>query len=489
MNHAQPAHFDLQAAAKQVMLENGFEPDFPPAVRQQMAEIKSKPPQLTSSADVRDLRSLNWSSIDNDTSRDLDQIEVAEKLADGKVKVLVGIADVDAFVAQNSPIDQHAAKETTTVYTGVRTFSMLPEELSTGATSLLPGADKLCIVIEFVVDGNGQIASHDLYRGLVRNQAQLTYNAVGAWLENRGAAPPAVAASADLQAQLKLQDQVAQGLKNERYRHGALNIETTEVHPVMENDKVVGLVKQEKNRATDLIEDFMIAANGVVALTLEEKKVSSIRRVVKTPERWDRIVALASQQGGKLPAQPDSKALNDFLQARKAADPDRFADLSLAVIKLIGPGEYVLERPGEPAPGHFGLAVQNYTHSTAPNRRFADVVTQRLVKAVLAARPNLYGDAELATIARNCTEKEDAARKVERSMSKRIAALNMSGRIGDVFDAIVTGATEHGTFVRIEKPHVEGLLVNGKGVDVGDKVRVKLASTDPQRGFIDFARA
>ena len=489
MNHAQPAHFDLQAAAKQVMLENGFEPDFPAAVQQQMAEIKSKPPQLTSDGDVRNLRNLNWSSIDNDTSRDLDQIEVAEKLADGKVKVLVGIADVDAFVARNSPIDQHAAKETTTVYTGVRTFPMLPEELSTGATSLLPGADKLCIVIEFVVDGNGQIASHDLYRGLVRNQAQLTYNAVGAWLENRGAAPPAVAASGDLQAQLKLQDQVAQALKNERYRHGALNIETTEVRPVMENDKVVGLVKQEKNRATDLIEDFMIAANGVVALTLEEKKVSSIRRVVKTPERWDRIVALAAQQGGKLPAQPDSKALNDFLQARRAADPDHFADLSLSVIKLIGPGEYVLERPGEPAPGHFGLAVQNYTHSTAPNRRFADVVTQRLVKAVLAGRPSLYGDAELATIARNCTEKEDAARKVERSMSKRIAALNMSGRIGEVFDAIVTGATEHGTFVRIEKPHVEGMLVHGQGVDVGDKVRVRLVSTDPQRGYIDFARA
>src|SRR5215472_10314475 len=489
MNQAQALHFDLQAAARQEMLENGFEPDFPPAAVQQMAQISATPPEVAPAQDVRDLRNLPWSSIDNDTSRDLDQIEVAEKLPDGKVKVLVGIADVDAFVGQNSPIDQHAAKETTTVYTGVRNFPMLPEELCTGATSLLPDADKLCIIIEFVVDGNGQVASHDLYGGLVRNKAQLTYNAIGAWLENRGPAPPAVATSADLQAQLKLQDEVAQALKNERYRHGALNIETIEVRPVMQNDKVVGLVKQEKNRATDLIEDFMIAANGVVALTLEEKKVSSIRRVVKTPERWDRIVALAAQQGGKLSAQPDSKALNDFLQARKAADPDRFADLSLAVIKLMGPGEYVLERPGEAAPGHFGLAVQNYTHSTAPNRRFADVVTQRLVKAVLAGRPSLYGDAELATIARNCTEKEDAARKVERSMSKRIAALNMSGRIGEVFDAIVTGATEHGTFVRIEKPHVEGMLVQGQGVDVGDKVRVRLVSTDPQRGYIDFARA
>jgi exoribonuclease-2 len=489
MNHAQAPHFDLQAAAKQVMLDNGFEPDFPAAALEHLSQINAKPPQVSPGTDVRDLRSLLWSSIDNDTSRDLDQIEVAERLPNGNIKVLVGIADVDAFVAKNSPLDQHAAKETTTVYTGVRTFPMLPEDLSTGATSLLPDADKLCVVIEFVVDGQGQLSSHDLYRAVVRNKAQLTYNAVGAWLENRGAAPPGVASSPELQAQLRLQDEAAQSLKNERYRHGALNIETTEVHPVMVNEKIVDLVKQEKNRATELIEDFMIAANGVVALTLEDKKVSSIRRVVKTPERWDRIVALAAQQGGKLPAQPDSKALNDFLQARKAADPDHFADLSLAVIKLMGPGEYVLERPGEPSPGHFGLAVQNYTHSTAPNRRFADVVTQRLIKAMLQSQTSPYGDDELSAVARNCTEREDAARKVERSMAKRIAAVNMSGRIGQAFDAIVTGVTEHGTFVRILQPHVEGMLVHGQGIDVGDKLRVKLISTDPQRGYIDFARA
>src|SRR5215471_157592 len=493
MNHAQASHFDIQAAAKQVMLDNGFEPDFPAAALQQLTEINSKPPQVAAGKDVRDLRSLLWSSIDNDTSRDLDQIEVAEKLANGNIKVLVGIADVDSFVGQNTPIDQHAAKETTTVYTGVRNFPMLPEDLSTGATSLLPDADKLCIIIEFVVDGQGQLASHDLYRAVVRNKAQLTYNTVGAWLENRGAAPPAVAASAELQAQLKLQDQAAQALKNERFRHGALNIETTEVHPVMVDEKIIDLVKQEKNRATDLIEDFMIAANGVVAVTLQANKVSSIRRVVKTPERWDRIVALAAQQGGRLPAQPDSKALNDFLQTRRAADPDHFADLSLAVIKLMGPGEYVLERPGEPSPGHFGLAVENYTHSTAPNRRFADVVIQRLVKAAFAGRANPYTDDELSRIARNCTDREDAARKVERAMSKRIAAVSMSRRIGEVFDAIVTGVTDHGTFVRVLQPHVEGLLVHGQppgqGVDVGDKLRVKLISADPQRGYIDFARA
>jgi exoribonuclease-2 len=286
-----------------------------------------------------------------------------------------------------------------------------------------------------------------------------------------------------------LQDEVAQALKNERYRHGALNIETAEVHPVILNDKIVDLQKQEKNRATELIEDFMIAANGVVARTLEEAGISSIRRVVKTPERWDRIVALAAQQGGKLPAVADSKALNDFLQARKAADPDHFADLSLAVIKLMGPGEYVLERPGQPSPGHFGLAVQDYTHSTAPNRRYADIVTQRLIKSVLGRQKSPYADDELSAIATNCTVKEDAARKVERGMSKRIAAVSMSSRIGQLFDAIVTGATPKGTFVRVLQPHVEGLLVHGQGKDVGDKLRVKLISADPQRGYIDFALA
>jgi VacB/RNase II family 3'-5' exoribonuclease len=488
MNNAHPSHFDLQAAAKQLMLQNGFEPEFPPAVAQQLAAIKSKSPQAAP-GNVQDLRKLLWSSIDNDTSRDLDQIEYAEKLADGTTRVLVGIADVDSFVPKGTPIDVHAGKETCTVYTGVRNFPMLPEELSTGTTSLLEVDGKLSMVTEFVVNSNGEVNKHQIYAALVVNKAQLAYNGVGVWLEGTGPAPAKVAASPELQAQLKLQDEVAQALKNERYRHGALNIETAEVHPVILNDKIVDLQKQEKNRATELIEDFMIAANGVVARTLEEAGISSIRRVVKTPERWDRIVALAAQQGGKLPAVADSKALNDFLQTRKAADPDHFADLSLAVIKLMGPGEYVLERPGQPSPGHFGLAVQDYTHSTAPNRRYADIVTQRLIKSVLGRQKSPYEDAELSAIAGNCTVKEDAARKVERGMSKRIAAVSMSSRIGQVFDAIVTGATPKGTFVRVLQPHVEGLLVHGQGKDVGDKLRVKLISADPQRGYIDFAPA
>jgi len=488
MNDPRPSPLDLQAMARQIMVAQGFEPNFPPATQQQLADIRAHPPQLTPSDKVRDLRGLLWSSIDNDTSKDLDQIEVAERLPNGDVKVMIGIADVDAFIAKDSPIDQHAAKETTTVYAGICNFPMLPEELSTGASSLLENVDRPSVVTEFEISASGSLDSSDVYRAIVRNKAQLTYSAVGAWLEGTAAAPPKVAASAELQAQLKLQDEVAQALRKLRYENGALDIDTSEVHPVVLNQQVVDVVKEEKNRATDLIEDFMIAANGVVARLLET--VSSLRRIVKTPEHWDGLVRLAAEQGEKLPAQADSKALNEFLLKRKSADPDHFADLSLAVIKLIGPGEYVLERPGDPEQGHFGLAVQDYTHSTAPNRRFADIVTQRLIKTLLAGKPGLYSDDELTAIAANCTEKGDAARKVEREMSKRLAAVAMSHRVGETFDAIVTGVTPSGTFVRVMQPHIEGLLAQGaQGLHIGDKIRAKLTRTDVQRGFIDFVKA
>jgi exoribonuclease-2 len=488
MPNANPSHLDLQATAKEIMRLHGFQPDFPPTVLQQLTDLRAHPPQIASGKDVRDLRNLLWSSIDNDTSRDLDQIEVAERLPNGDMKVLVGIADVDAFVPKQTAIDQHAARETTTVYAGVRNFPMLPEELSTGKTSLLENQDCLSVVIEFVADAGGHVTSSDVYRALARNRAQLQYNSVGAWLEGTATAPAKVAASTDLQAQLRLQNEIAQKLKNQRFANGALNLQTDELRPLILNDQVVDMEEQQKNHATELIEDFMIAANGVVARMLE--KVSSLRRIVKQPERWDRIVQLAATFGEKLPPDPDSKALNDFLLKRKASDPDHFADLSLAVIKLIGPGEYVLERPGDPSPGHFGLAVQDYTHSTAPNRRFPDIVTQRLIKAVLAGQPNPYSENELTAIAANCTQKEDAARKVEREMSKRLAAIAMQNRIGAIFDAIVTGVTPHGTFVRALQPHVEGLLAQGaQGIDVGDKLRVKLIRTDVQHGYIDFARA
>jgi len=343
------------------------------------------------------------------------------------------------------------------------------------------------MVTEFVVSPDGTVNGGDIYHALVRNRAQLTYNGVGPWLGDSGTPPAKVAASTPLQAQLKLQNEAAQALKQQRFSHGALNIETIEVRPILLNDKVIDVEKQEKNRATELIEDFMIAANGVVARQLE--KVPSLRRIVKTPERWDRIVQLAQARRDSLPAQPDSKALNGFLLRQKAADPDHFADLSLAVIKLMGPGEYVLEKPGDPEQGHFGLAVQNYTHSTAPNRRFADVVTQRLLKALLSNQSGPYSVDELEQIAKTCTVKEDAARKVEREMAKRIAAVAVSNRIGQTFDAIVTGVTQHGSFVRVLAPRVEGMLAEGaQGVDVGDRLKVKLIRTDPQRGYIDFAR-
>jgi VacB/RNase II family 3'-5' exoribonuclease len=483
-----PVHLDLEAMARQLLRQYGFEPDFPAAAKPQVAQLLAHPPQLVASGAVRDLRRLLWSSIDNDTSRDLDQIEYAERLPDGSVKVLVGIADVDAYVPKNSPIDQHAAQQTCTLYTGIKNFSMIPDELSTGLTSLLEGADKLSRVTEFVVGADGHITASDFYGALVRNQAQLAYNAVGAWLEGRGPAPEKVAASPALEAQLKLQDAVAQILREQRYRQGALNLDTNEVRPIILNDEVVDVQKQTRNHATDLIEDFMIAANGMVARKLET--VSSLRRIVKTPERWDRIVQVASSLGGHLPGEPDSKALNDFLLQRKAADPVHFADLSLAMVKLIGPGEYVLERPGDAVSGHFGLAVQDYTHSTAPNRRFPDLVTQRILKAVLAGQPPAYTDTELAAIAANCTVKGNAARKVERGMAKRLSAVAMSQRIGQVFDAIVTGVNEHGCFVRALTPHVDGMLVRGEeGLDVGDKVRVRLVRTDVSQGYIDFEKA
>ncbi len=473
--------FNLVAAARQEMIERGFSPDFPPEVERQLATIR---PQT--GAGLRDLSALLWSSIDNDDSRDLDQVEWAERVSGG-IRVLVGIADVDSAVAAGTPIDSHAAREATTVYAGVRTFPMLPERLSTDLTSLNEGQDRAGVAIEFVVAADGSIGAGSVYRALVRNRAQLTYNAVGAWLEGKGAAPPKVAASADLAAQLKLQDEAAQALRAARHRLGALTFDRLEAQPVITDGQVREITARGTNRASQLIEDFMIAANEVMAQTLRAAGVSSIRRVVKEPERWPRIVELAAQYGDKLPETPDSGALNAFLARCKQADEVHYADVSLAVLKLMGPGEYVLLRPSDPAQGHFGLAVQDYTHSTAPNRRFADLVTQRLLKA-LPAKP--YPDEALDAIARNCTLKEDAARKVRRDMDKRMAAVALRDRVGQTFSAVVTGVTPKGVFVRVLAPPVEGRLMHGEqGLDVGDRLRVKLLSTDPERGFIDFGRA
>jgi VacB/RNase II family 3'-5' exoribonuclease len=483
-----PYHFNLVAAAHAAMIENGFQPDFPAGTDKELAAIESND-ALPSGDGTQDLRSLFWSSIDNDTSKDLDQIEWAERLPDGRIRVLVGVADVDARVPKGSLIDKHAQTETTSVYTGVKVFPMLPVELSEGATSLNENQDRAAIVIEISVDANGTASDGKAYRALVRNRAQLAYPSVGAWLEGKGAAPAKVASNADLAAQLKLQDEAARRMQGSRFQHGALDLETMETRPVLVTDQVVGIAPIVKNRATSLIEEFMVAANGVIARTFEAAGVASIRRIVRTPKRWDRIVELAKERKGvALPAQPDSKALNDFLLDQKRKDPDHFPDISLTVIKLMGPGEYILVKPNEPSPGHFGLAVQDYTHSTAPNRRFPDVVTQRLLKAWLARTPAPYPEDALNAIATRCTQMEDAARKVEREMQKRIAAVVLHPHIGQSYPAIVTGVNQSGTFVRTLEPHVDGMVVRGgKGLDVGDRVTVKLVSTDPQRGYIDFA--
>ena len=490
MNNSHDRHYDLAALARQEMIDRGFTPDFPPEVARQVAALRANVAALAPDPAVRDLRGLLWSSIDNDTSRDLDQIEVAERLPNGSIRIRVGIADVDRDVPKDSPIDLHAAANCTTVYTGVKIFPMLPDDLSTDLTSLNEHADRPSVVVELTVAADGSVQDGTAYRAVTRNAAQLAYSSVGPWLEGSGAAPAKVAASADLQAQLRLQDEAAQNLRERRHKLGALDLDRAEIEAVMTDGKVTGIAPRFRNRASQLIEDFMVAANGVIARLLRDHQIASIRRVVKIPERWDRIVELAARTGDILPGDPDSGALNQYLLKRRTEDPTHYADLSLAVVKLMGPGEYVLERPGDAAVGHFALAVQDYTHSTAPNRRFADLVTQRLVKGVLATKPSPYGEAELDGVARNCTLREDAERKVERAMAKRIAAVAMHDRIGEVFAAVVTGASAKGTYVRALSPLVEGRLMRGdQGLDVGDQIRVKLLNTDPARGFIDFARA
>ena len=468
--------------ARRVLQENGFATAFPPGIE---ASIPAAPP----AEPARDLRDRAWSSIDNDESLDLDQIEVAEDLGGDAIRVLVGIADVDALVPKGSPIDRAAAANTCSLYTGVHVFPMLPEVLSTHRTSLLADAsERLAVITEMVVLGDGTLdhARTAVYLARVQNKAKLAYGKVGAWLEGAGSPP---VGGEPIAEQLKLQDRAAQRLRTARHEHGALELETIEARAVVDAGHVVDLELQRKNRAKELIEDLMIAANGATAKYLEGRALSSIRRVVSAPKRWDRIVELAASLGTTLPRDPDGKALAAFLAARRRAAPDTFAELSLSVVKLIGPGEYALQRATDPDRGHFGLAVEDYAHSTAPNRRYPDLVTQRLLKAATAGAHPPYSDDELAQIAAHCTERENAARKVERTMRKVVAAELLSSRIGQTFDAIVTGASEKGTYARLLHPPAEGRIMRGeRGLDVGDRVHVRLIATDPYRGYIDFAR-
>jgi exoribonuclease-2 len=488
----------LKRIAHRVMLQRGLLPDFSAAALAELDLLQEPVKMAAGPQDVRDLRSLLWCSIDNDDSRDLDQLSVvvtpvpargAEVMPGGKIKVLVAIADVDSSIPDGTALDQHARHNTTSVYTAAEIFPMLPEKVSTDITSLNFNEDRLSIVVEMLVDSDGMVEDSSIYRAWVHNQAKLAYNSVAAWLEKTGPVPEAIPAVQGLAENLQLQDQAAQRMKNLRHVHGALSLETIEARPVFDGDQISALEIDAKNRAKEIIEDFMIAANGATARYLSAKKFPSIRRVVRVPKRWDRIVAIAADYKFALPVEPDSKALEQFLVAQKAADPLRFPDLSLAVIKLLGSGEYVAEPPDGTVPGHFGLAVKDYAHSTAPNRRYPDLLTQRLLKAALSGQPVPYAIQDLDLLAAHCTQAEDAVNKVERQVGKSAAALLLENRIGEQFDGIVTGASDKGTWVRLLTMPVEGKLVSGfAGVDVGDRLRVQLTETNVEAGFIDFKK-
>ena len=478
----------LERIARRVMVERGFQPDFSVEALNQLAKIQEVHGGTRPA--TNDLRNLLWASIDNDDSLDLDQLTVAEALPDNAVRIRVAVADVDILVKRDTAIDEHAHHNTTSIYTAGKTFPMFPERLSSGLTSLNFQEDRPAIVIDMVIDDAGEFQNPDIYLATVHNYAKLAYRSVGAWLDGTGPVPDAITNVPALADNLLVQDRVAQKLKSKRHEHGALNLQTLEARPVFAGDMIKDLQVEVKNRATELIEDFMIAANDVTARFLLDKRVPSLRRVVRTPKRWDRIVEIAAQHNYRLLAEPDSKALSLFLSTQKAANPVAFPDLSLSVIKLLGAGEYVVELPNETALGHFGLAVQDYTHSTAPNRRFPDLITQRILKATLEGSPLPYNQDELEVLAAHCTQKEDGANKVERLVAKSAAAMLLSSRIGDQFDAICTGAADKGTWVRIFNPPVEGRLISGfQGIDVGTRLKVQLIHTDVERGFIDFKKA
>ncbi|HEX8285576.1 MAG TPA: RNB domain-containing ribonuclease [Pyrinomonadaceae bacterium] len=481
---------DLRAIARAAVADAGFEPDFPAEVGRELEEAALAGARAAADAGVRDLRGLLWSSIDNKESRDLDQVEYAERDGAG-FRVLVGIADVDAFAPKGSAVDRHAAVNTVSVYTPAHVFPMLPERLSTDLTSLVEGADRLAVVMELCVSEGGEVHCESVYRALVHNRAKLDYDSAGAWLEGRGPAPETVKNLEGLEGQVRLQDEIARGLHELRRRCGALELEREELVPVLdERGRVVRLDQRRNNRAQVIIESLMIAANTSMAELLESKGVPSLRRVVRAPERWPRIVETAASFGYELPAEPDPRALSDFMSSRREKDPGGYAELSLAILKLMGPGDYMVEAPGLEQEGHFGLAVHDYTHSTAPNRRFPDLVTQRCLKATASDAPAPYTREELEAIAARCNLMESAARKVERRMRKVAAASLLSARVGETFDAVVTGVKPAGTFARLLRPPADGRVVKGwRGLDVGDRVRVRLLSTDPARGFIDFARA
>lgn len=478
---------DLVRIAIEAMQERGLEPEFPMGALRELEAIGGAAEE--GGTGIRDLTALPWCSIDNDDSRDLDQLTACGPMGHGSVKIFVAVADVDTLVRKNSAIDLHARTNTTSVYTSACVFPMLPERLCTDLTSLNPGQERLAIVTEMVVNPEGAVTHSTVHRARVCNHARLAYDAVSAWLDGTGPLPDAVRAVPGLVEQLRTQDAVAQSMRTRRRAQGALDFETFQPRAVFDGDRVIEIRQQVQNRARQLIEEFMIATNTCTARFLARHGGASLRRVVRSPERWLRIVEVARKHGAHLPEEPDSRALQHFLAHQRKRDPLHFPDLSLIIVKLMGSGEYVVEHPhGEPI-GHFGLAVRDYTHSTAPNRRYPDLITLRMVKALLTGGNPPYGMAELALLAEHCTRQEDAAQKVERSVRKSEAALYLQGMRGQRFDAVITGRTESATWVRIIAPPVEGMLVDGvQHLEVGQKIRVKLVETNVERGFIDFAQ-
>ncbi len=486
-NHHHYSRKDIARIATHAMVERGLEPEFSPAVMQQVDKINAPGHDLD--PNIFDLTELLWCSLDNDDSKDLDQLTVAEELKNGLIKIFVAIADVDAVVKKDTPIDQHAKMNAASIYTSARIFPMLPEKLSTNLTSLNPDEDRLAIVVEMVIDNEGFVTSPHVYRAKVRNKAQLAYDAISDWIDGKIPPPEALAKVKGMAEQLQIQDKTAQIIRKRRRAQGSLELEIFEPKAIFEGEKVVGIVQQVQNRGRQLIEEFMIATNECTAKFLAAQGHSSLRRVVRSPEKWLRIVELAKRYGESLPSQPNSKALSIFLARQHQSDPIRFPDLSLVVVKLMGSGEYVVERPNAEPVGHFGLAVRDYTHSTAPNRRYPDLITLRMIKSALQQKKPAYSNDELELLADHCSNQEDAARKVERRVRKSEAALVLSSHINQTFDAIVTGKSITATWVRIFDMPVEGLLSDGMpDLEVGRKLRVKLVSTNVEKGFIDFVQ-
>ena len=478
---------DLSRIAVIVMKEKGLEPDFSKEIHDQLSEINS--PGIDDDPKIQDLTHLLWCSLDNDDSRDLDQLTTCTEISNGSYKIFIAIADVDVLIKKNTPIDEHAQLNTASVYTSARIFPMLPEKLSTNLTSLNFNEPRLALVTEIVIGSTGDVQGSTIYRAKVLNKAKLAYDAVSDWIIGNSPVPLAISSVPGMDLQITNQDQIAQKLRAKRHEAGSLQLEIFQPKAIFEGERIIGIAEQEHNRGRQLIEEFMIATNESTAHFLQKKGIPSLRRIVRSPDRWLRIVELAKQYGEALPNDPDSKALSEFLAKRHLADPLRFPDLSLIVVKLMGPGEYVLERPGADPIGHFGLAVQDYMHSTAPNRRYPDLITLRMLKHAIANQPSPYDNQELYSLAVHCTTQEDAIRKVERRVRKSEAALFLEPYIGKDFDGVITGITPNYGWVRIFNPPAEGMLLKlPRDAAIGNKLRVKLVSTDVELGHINFMK-